>query len=30
MNTELRKDAEAIARGAISAICPDDALRRAL
>lgn len=30
MNTELRKDAEAVARGAISAICPDDAVRRAL
>lgn len=30
MNYNLRKDAEAIARGAIAAVCPDEAVRRAL
>ncbi len=30
MNHNLRKDAEAIARGAIAAVCPDEAVRRAL
>ncbi len=30
MNQSLRKDAETIARGAIAAVCPDEAVRRAL
>ncbi len=30
MNDQLRKDAETIARGAIAAVCPDEAVRRAL
>ena len=30
MNFNLRKDAETIARGAIAAVCPDEAVRRAL
>ena len=30
MNPKLRKDAETIARGAIAAVCPDEAVRRAL
>ncbi len=30
MNQYLRKDAETIARGAIAAVCPDEAVRRAL
>ena len=30
MNTQLRKDAEQIARSAIRAVCPDEAVRRAL
>ena len=30
MNQQLRNDAEKIARGAIEAVCPDEAVRRAL